>query len=104
MASEGSLDTVRKIITPIYFSVGCLMQAVFLYRVRCRLDFSMYFISATFLAAFFFRLPFIANTKDGNSPFLAIASLLIFGLIYYFVFKMVKVKDKLESRDLKEHL
>ena len=104
MVSESTLESIKGVMTPIYFGLGCLMEAVLLYRVRCRLDFSMYFVSASFLAAFFFRLPFIGDSKEGDGFYQGLSTFLIFAMIYYFVFEMVKLKDKLESDDLYENI
>ena len=89
-------------MTPIIFGLGCLLELILIIRVRKELDFSMHFISAAFVAAFFFRLPFLTDNTKGESPFYDISTSLIFGLLDYFVFKMMQLRDKLKSETFEE--
>ncbi len=91
-------------MTPIIFGLGCLLELILIISVRKELDFSMHFISAAFVAAFFFRLPFLTDNTKGESPFYSISTSLIFGLLDYFVFKMMQLRDKLMSETFEETL
>ncbi len=100
MMDEKTLNDINGIMTPIFFGLGCIMVAALFYRVRFRLDKSMFLISIVHLSGFFFRLPFLFDIQEGENPFYSIANLLIFAMLYYFVFEMRKLKDKFESNSL----
>ena len=100
MMDEQTLNDINGIVTPMFFGLGCIMVATLFYRVRFRMDKSMFFISIVYLSGFFFRLPFLFDIQKGDNPYFSIANLLIFAMLYYFVFEMRKLKDKFESNSL----
>ena len=88
----------------IYLSVSIILVIIVFVRVRMQLDHAMIFISLVYPMSYFFRLPlsFLNADGKGQNPFSTIAYILIFSLIYYFVFEMIRLMDKLESNSFQE--
>ncbi len=88
----------------IYLAMSALLVIVVFYRVRMRLDPPMIFISLAYPISFFLRLPlsFLNREGKGQNPYTAIAIIIIFSLIYYFVFEMMRLRDKIQSESPEE--
>ena len=83
------MELIKTIETILFFSVGIVLEGYLLYTVRKELDFSMHFISVAFITGFFFRLPFLNQKHEEESPFYSVSTIIIFAILYYFVFKMM---------------
>ena len=69
-------------------------------KVKMRLDLAMVIIALAYLVSFGLRA-----FLDGKLTYLSAGStLLIQGIMYYFVFEMMRLKDKLSSESLEESL
>ena len=77
-------------------------EALVLVMVRAKLDSSMLIIMTAYLLSFFFRLPSFAG--NGMNLVSGLSMQLIYGILYFFVFEMLRVRNKLESNDLQAHL
>ena len=85
-----------------YFALTVVSEVFVLTRVRFRLDASMLIVMAVDLLSFFFRLPVILG---GGMNFVSGFGMQVFYvLLYFFVFEMVRLRIKLESSSLQEHL
>ena len=96
---EESLNSLNRILIETYLPITLLLVFAVFVQVRMRLDPAMIIISLAYPLCFFFRLPlpFLNKAGAGQNPFSAIASIIIFSLIYYFVFEMMHLRDKIQS-------
>ena len=96
---EETLNSINRHMIYTYLPITTLLMIGVFYRVRMRLDPAMIFISLAYPLSFFFRLPlsFLNQGGKGQNPFSAIAYVIIFSLIYYFVFEMMRLRDKIQS-------
>ena len=84
----------------LLFSITLVLELIVLVKVRMRLDISMIIISLAYLFSFGLR-----SLLDGKVSYLSGAAVLITeGTMYYFVFEMRRLKDKLSSEILEESL
>ena len=91
------MNNLNSIMNEIYLPISVLLVIVVFYRVRMRLDPPMIIISIAYPLSFFFRLPlsFLNPGGMGQNHFTAIANIIILSLIFYFVFEMMRLRDKL---------
>lgn len=90
-----SIDGLNAFLS-IAFTVitGCL-EVFVAYKVRLHLDPAMIVISLAYFLSQLFRTPIFTET-DLNLIH-ASASMLIWGSLYFFVFEMKRLEDKLKS-------
>ena len=100
---EETLNSINSVITPIIFGLGCIIATLVFIETRFKLDPSMIVLAAIFLVSFFLRLPFIASIDKGENPFFAMATILIFAMLYFFVFEMRRLRD-MSSGSLNENV
>ena len=93
MATESDLDYFCFIYSIVLFSFTLAAELFVFIKVKMRLDLSMIFIALAYLLSFGLRA-FIDGKLNSLS---ACASLLIQGIMFYFVFEMMRLKDKLSS-------
>ena len=77
-------------------------EAYVVIKVRMRLDWSMITIAVAYLLSFFFRTPIFPETELNLVH--AFASMVIWGIMYFFVFEMKRLQDTLTSQTLKDNL
>jgi hypothetical protein len=82
MIDKQDLNNSVDIMTSVYFCLGLLGEVLLLILVRKELDPSMHLILALELAALFFRVPILGQSKDGLTLYTAISTILTFGLLY----------------------
>ena len=103
---DETLSQAIIIITPILFGFAAILATLMIVMTRCQLDKSMIVLTSTFLLCFFVRLPFVddLSKKEDDNPIFVSAFLLIFLMLYFFVFEMRRLRDKIESDSMKENL
>lgn len=101
--SEHVIDDLDNLLSILFFTFT-LIDALFVFvRLKFHLDLAAMVISFSYLFSMFFRLP-IFSSDDVNAAFWpALAQKLIWGSLYYFVFEMKKMEDKLKSETYEEH-
>lgn len=103
MDSE-SLSTFTAYLGSVLFSVAFVLESILFYRVGKRLDKAMIVIMLAYLISMFLRLPFLTDDGAASNEATAIATALIVGMIYFFIFEILRLRDKLESASLEFHL
>ena len=78
----------------MYIQASFLLEAYVIIRVLFRLDPAIYFILAAYLA-FITRLPPLSG--EGMNLISGLGIQLIYGLLYFFVFEMLRLRLKLEK-------
>jgi hypothetical protein len=78
-----------------------MVLALFL-KVRCQIDPPAIIISVAYLVSILLRAPLVPNT-DLNLLH-ATASMIIWGVLYFFTFEMRHLEDKLKSETFEENL
>lgn len=97
-----SLDDMNRFLSVLLASItGILVFYVFV-KTRMHLDVAMVTISLAYFLSQLFRTPIFKET-DLNLIH-ATASMLIWGCLYYFVFEMKRLQDKLNSESLEDNL
>ena len=81
----------------VYFSVGVVLEAWLIYRVRMRLDVSMIVITASYILSYCLRFPQLSNDGEGLNMATTISISITYFLLYYFIFEMRGIVDKLRS-------
>ena len=95
-----NFDKFCNVYSIVLFSFTLTLELIVLVMVRMRLDASMIIISLAYLSSFGLR-----SLLDGKVSYLSAAAVLITeGTMYYFVFEMRRLKDKLSSESLEESL
>ena len=94
-------NLVFAVILYTYFGVTVLLNAFVLVKVRFSLDPSMYFILAANLVSLFTKLPLLSG--DGLNFTSGMSTTAVYGLFYFFIFEMRRLKVKLESASPQEH-
>jgi hypothetical protein len=94
---DATLNRFNEYISVTLFTLASIVAAALYASVRMRLDVSMHVLILIFLAAFFIRLPFLWEEEQGINLNFVFASNLTYGIIYYFVFELRRLKDMLES-------
>ena len=104
--NDETLNASISIITPILFGLAGTLASLMFVMTRCKLDNSMIVLTATFLVCFFVRLPFIddLSAEADDNPIFVSAFLLIFAMLYFFVFEMQRLRDKITSDSVEENL
>jgi len=103
---QSTFDSAVKTITPILFGLAGILATLMFVMTRFKLDLSMILLTSLFLVCFFVRLPFVENVsqREGDNPIFVSAFLLIFAMLYFFVFEMRRLRDKIDSDSMKENL
>jgi len=94
---DAKLNNINEYVSVILFTLASILTAGLYVKVGKRLDIAMHVLIAIFLTSFFFRLPFFWNEEDPTNLMFGIASTLVYGIIYFFVFELRRLKDMLES-------
>ena len=98
------LNDLNSILVYIYFGVGITAEVYVFTQVKLRLDRSMISITVVYLASFLLRFPFLSSGGQGNNLSTSCAQMLIQALLYFFIFEMRRLRDKLSSDDITNHL
>lgn len=103
---EETLKEAINVITPILFGLAGTLATLMFVITRCQLDNSMIILTSVFLICFFARLLFIDDivSKKDDNPIFVSAFLLIFAMLYFFVFEMRRLRDKITSDSVAENL
>ena len=97
-----SLQDFNFVFSAFIVGVTALAQGVVLWRVGVKnLDVSMVIIQLAYLVSFILRLIFSGHALNLIT---SIAATLIWCMLFYFVFEMKKVENKLYSNSLAESI
>ena len=104
MSSEdvGRLDDFNRVLSLTLFSFTALMVIALFLRVRCHIDLPATIISVAYLVSILLRTPLVPHT-DLNLLH-ATASMIIWGVLYFFTFEMRHLEDKLKSETFEENI
>ena len=98
----GTYNIVFSVILYTYFATTVILDSYVLIKVRFSLDPSMYFILAANMISLFTKLPLF--TGEGLNLGSGMSTTAFYGLFYYFIFEMLRLKIKLESNNHEEHM
>lgn len=96
------LDEFNRLLSLTLFSLTGLMILALFLKVRCQIDLPAIIISVAYLVSILLRTPLVPNT-DLNLLH-ATASMIIWGVLYFFTFEMRHLEDKLKSDTFEENL
>ena len=96
------LDDFNRVLSLTLFSLTSIMILALFLRVRCQIDLPAIFISVAYLVSILLRTPIVPNT-DLNLLH-ATASMIIWGVLYFFTFEMRHLEDKLKSDTFEDNL
>ena len=100
MASASDLDNFCFIYSIVLFCVTFTLELFVVVKVRMRMDLPMILIILAYLFSFG-----LGAFMNGNLAYLSASTTFLIQLImYFFVFEMMKVKDKLSSESFAESL
>jgi len=99
-----NLDDINSVLVYIYFAIGISTEIYVFVRIKERLDRSMIAITVVYLASFLLRFPFLSNGGQGMNLSTFCAQMLMQALLYFFIFEMRRLRDKLSSDDLQSHI
>ena len=89
------LDLFNRYLSVTLFGLTALIVTFMFVKVRCNLDMAAIFISFAYLISILLRTPLVPN-PDMNLVH-ATASMIIWGVLYFFTFEMKHLEDKLKS-------
>lgn len=96
------LHTVNGYLATIYLSVTATAVTYALLKTQFRLDLPAYVMITLNIATGILRLPLFTTNHVEVSLVAYIALDLQWSMLYYFVFEMKKLEDKISSREIKE--
>ncbi len=96
------LDEFNRLLSLTLFSLTALMVLALFLRVRCHMDLPAIIISVAYLVSILLRTPLVPNS-DLNLLH-ATASMIIWGVLYFFTFEMRHLEDKLKSETFEENI
>jgi hypothetical protein len=101
---QDALNTFNAYLSSILFTVAILLESLVFYKVGKRLDKAMIFIMVAYIISMALRLPFLSDDGAASNESTAIASAMIVGMIYYYIFEILRLRDKLVSPTFEGHL
>ena len=93
---------MNDVLSVILFVLSLLLEIYVAIKVKMMLDWSMIAIALAYMVSFLIRTP-IFPESDLNLVH-ALASMVIWGIMYFFVFEMRRLQDTLLSQNLKERI
>lgn len=97
-----ALDNATRPYAAILFGATLITALYVGIKVRMRLEWTSIVLSLAYLASFFLRTPIFSSGTIERWLFYAVASLLIWGMMYMFVFQMLNLRVTLESEGAEE--
>ena len=94
---DATLNNINEYVSVILFTLASIITVGLYATVGKRLDISMHVLIVIFFTSFFMRLPFLWKEEENITFNFVIASTFVYGIIYFFVFEMRRLKDMLES-------
>jgi len=96
------LDDFNRVLSLTLSSLTALMILALFLSVRCHIDLPAIIISVAYLVSILLRTPLVPHT-DLNLLH-ATASMIIWGVLYFFTFEMRQLEDKLKSETFEENI